>query len=166
MNIFVLDLNPEIAAKYHNDKHVVKMILESTQMLSNAYYDNNKKIIEPEILKSFPRLEGFYKPAHWNHPCSVWARENLDNWLWLFDLSVNLCQEYNSRYKKVHKCEQILKWMKKNIPPLTLNGLTDFAQAMPKKYNSKHIVKAYRNYYIGEKRNIAQWKNGKPWWYK
>jgi hypothetical protein len=29
MNIFVLDENPQIAAQMHNDKHVVKMILET-----------------------------------------------------------------------------------------------------------------------------------------
>ena len=36
MNIFVLDENPVIAAKMACDKHIVKMILESAQMLCTA----------------------------------------------------------------------------------------------------------------------------------
>ena len=37
MNIFYLDRDPVIAAQMMCDKHVVKMILESAQMLSTAH---------------------------------------------------------------------------------------------------------------------------------
>jgi hypothetical protein len=37
MNIFYLDKDPIKAAEYSCDKHVVKMILESAQMLCTAH---------------------------------------------------------------------------------------------------------------------------------
>ena len=37
MNIFYLDRDEQKAAQYHCDKHVVKMILESAQLLSTAH---------------------------------------------------------------------------------------------------------------------------------
>ena len=37
MNIFYLDRDPKIAAQMMCDKHVVKMILESAQILSTAH---------------------------------------------------------------------------------------------------------------------------------
>ena len=37
MNIFVLDRNPVIAAQMQCDKHIVKMIVESGQMLSTVH---------------------------------------------------------------------------------------------------------------------------------
>ena len=36
MNIFFLDWDTEKCAKYHCDKHVVKMILETAQLLCGA----------------------------------------------------------------------------------------------------------------------------------
>ena len=79
MNIFVLDLNIKKCARYHCDRHVVKMILESAQMLSSAL-----------------RLNGWdhgYKVTHPNHPCTIWTRASLSNWKWLRKLaSWNLIQ--------------------------------------------------------------------------
>lgn len=49
MNIFALDKCPKISAKYHCDKHVVKMIIESAQMISTVF-DKYKKH-EPYMLK-------------------------------------------------------------------------------------------------------------------
>ena len=40
MNIFFLHSNPRRCAKYHSDKHLVKMILELTQLLTCAQYFN------------------------------------------------------------------------------------------------------------------------------
>ena len=37
MNIFILDNDPVIAAQMQCDKHVVKMIVESAQMLSTVH---------------------------------------------------------------------------------------------------------------------------------
>lgn len=72
MNVFALDLSPKTAARYHCDAHVVKMILETTQMLSTAHWMRGTR--------------GPYRPTHANHPCSVWVRESTANYKWLHEL--------------------------------------------------------------------------------
>lgn len=69
MNIFILDTNPKIAAQYHVDKHVVKMILETAQLLCSAHWLNGS--------------EAPYKLTHKNHPCAIWTRECVENYNWL-----------------------------------------------------------------------------------
>lgn len=119
MNIFVLDEWPHLAAKDHCDKHVVKMFLESAQMLSTAC-----------------RLSGLdvgYKATHKNHPCSVWVRQSLQNWCWLRELAYCLNEEYKARYNKPHhKSWLVIESLPE--PDLPDIGLTPFAQAMPEQY--------------------------------
>lgn len=157
MNIFVLDENPEIAAKYHNDKHVVKMILETAQLLNNAY---------PDIIENYPINLKRYKKTHHSHPCSIWASQSLKNWNWLAQLGINLCKEYTHRYNKIHKTQSIIEWMIKNPPFLQDIELTQFKQAMPDNIKNEDVVIAYRNYYNTHKRHIAKWTNREipKWW--
>lgn len=160
MNIFVLDLDIDKCAQYHCDKHVVKMILESTQLLFNVYHYNNYSF------NNFLEDRKIYRKTHINHPCSVWTRTSLSNWKWLLSLALSLCKEYSLRYSKEHKSEKILKWMQNNEPNINDTGLTDFAKAMPEKYKSFDIVNAYRQYYIFEKSKISKWKNNNiPDWF-
>ena len=153
MNIFVLDEKVEKCAEYHCDKHVIKMILESAQMLSAVV-----------------RLNGYdvgYKLTHKNHPCTKWARESLSNYNWLVRLTRLLNYEYRYRYDKDinHKSYDLVKTLP--IPDLSDIGLTPFAQAMPDQYKNKNAVKAYRDYYINEKSKFLTWTNRKtPIWYK
>lgn len=165
MNIFVLDLDPKICAQFHVDRHVVKLILESGQLLSNAHY--------------FVGGEGVCKPAYQNHPCAKWTRESLANYKWLSALGLELLAEYTHRYGKIHKWEhnpeesspklrRKMEWLNQNCPDLPQIGLTPFAQAMPDycKVPGKAVA-AYRNYYIYEKNHLAEWKNRDvPEWYK
>ena len=152
LNIFVLDLDPQICAEYHNDRHVVKMLLESGQLLSNAHY--------------FTGSQGICKQTHFNHPCSVWVRESIDNYIWLSQLGYALCDEYTYRYDKTHAWQDNMQWLRDNVPNLPNIGLTPFAQAMPDDYQSKNAVEAYRKYYIKEKGHIAMWKRRQvPYWY-
>ena len=111
MNIFFLDWDPEVCAQYHVDKHVVKMILESCQLLYTCHWTALADGT-PEYLASTPNGTG-YKPTHRNHPCSIWLRESLDNYLWLLRLARALVDEYHFRYgdDKVHKCEEPLDWL-------------------------------------------------------
>ena len=152
MNIFVLDLNPAKAAQYHNDRHCVKMIVETTQLLST----------------SIPYLEpgraGPYKPTHFNHPCAIWTRAGKGNYHWLWKLGLALCKEYTRRYGKIHKCEPYLKALKLSKP--ISREMTPFAQAMPEPYRHRNVIKAYRAYYVGDKRHLAKWTNRPPppWW--
>jgi len=182
MNIFVLDLNPEEAARQHCDKHVVKMILETVQMLITTYYTleniyDNKKLDNNKLKKIFPKFPlkdsenniKYYKLTHVNHPCTKWVRDSLSNFNWLLKLWLALCKEYTFRYKKIHKLEKVLLWIEKNKPNNIIDkGLTEFAQAMPEIYKvEKDAVQSYRNYYIGEKHKFAKWAyTEQPNWWK
>ena len=168
MNIFVLDNNPITAAQYHNNKHVVKMILEAAQMLSTAhrildgeeYTDKSRSGRNIKRWKLEENNDLIYKAVHVNHPCTIWTRESLENYQWHYDLFVALCDEYTYRYGKVHetdtKLRDVLKHPPKNIE--TTKGLTPFAQAMPDYCKNPDGVTAYRNYYIHEKTELCVWK--------
>ena len=156
MNIFVLDNNVDLCAQYHVDKHCVKMILETTQLLNNALVANSK------------HYSPVYKPTHRNHPVSLWAQSSLDNFEWLNRLGLALCTEYTFRYSKIHKCQALLQGfsdvtLKQDIPN---NGLTDFALCMPDQYKVSDPIESYRNYYRADKSHIAKWsKRDVPsWW--
>jgi len=146
MNIFVLDKDPEIAAQMHCDKHVVKMILETAQLLSTAV-----------------RLTGGsygYKATHKNHPSSIWTRKTKGNFYWLQQLGVSLLTEYTFRYDKRHKSTPIILCASADTIP---DGeLTTFAQAMPDEFKHESAVQAYRNYYIGAKQKMLTYTRREP----
>jgi len=153
MNIFVLHRDPQLAAQMACDKHVVKMVLESAQMLCTVV-----------------RVHGFeapYKATHKNHPCTIWARSTQQNWDWLVEHALALCAEYTKRYGKIHKSQKHIEWCKSLLIKLPSFGLTPFAQAMPEQYKNSCVVTAYRAYYHGEKSRFATWNKGTPtpkWW--
>lgn len=153
MNIFVLDHDPNTCAQYHCDKHVVKMILETAQLLCGVHWVLNGNAP--------------YKLSHRNHPCSIWTRECIENYVWLCDLGINLCKEYTYRYNKTHKSQQIIEWCITNLPRLRENGdMTPFALAMPDEYKVNCPIESYRNYYLGAKTSFASWrKRNTPEWY-
>jgi len=161
MNIFVLDLDPKKCAKYHLDKHCVKMILESCQILCGVHWVNDS--------------EAPYKLSHKNHPCSIWARDCVENYIWLCDLGMELCFEYTHRYGKKHKTQEIIEWCMLNIPKnLKEKGnITPFALAMPDTFKETKLknpyeaaVVSYRNYYMGDKKHMATWKHRDiPYWF-
>ncbi len=152
MNIFVLDENIERCAHYHCDQHVVKMILESVQMLCTTL--NKKGFVTP------------YKSTHVKHPCVLWVEQSYDNFVWLKQLCEALNQEYRYRYNKSsdHKSMAVLAQLEGITYPA--NGLTDFAQAMPEQYKLPgDAVQAYRSFYRAEKMAFARWtKRSLPEW--
>ncbi len=153
MNIFAVNNNPKTAAQELCDKHVVKMILESAQMLCAV----------------FPNGDAPYKRAFYNHPCTRWARESVENYEWLLDHAYAMCQEYTRRYGKVHKSLDTIQWCGSNYHKLNIprKGLTKFAQAMPEQYKNDCSVTAYRAYYNGEKAYFAKWtKRDQPEWFQ
>ena len=149
MNIFVLDRDPKIAAYMMCDKHVVKMILESAQMLCAAHHVLGSKLDIP------------YKIAHKNHPSTIWTRECAANYSWLYEHMRALGDEYTKRYNKIHmsitKCKYL--WRFPNDIPRT--EFTQPPQCMPDEYKDKCSIKAYWNYYIGEKHVVANPKTEK-----
>lgn len=169
MNIFVLSDNPIDAAKYHCDKHVIKMIVESTQLLSNAhhyyndinYIDDNYYINELEICK----------PTHINHPCSKWVRETSGNYKWLLELLYNLLEEYQIRYgdnkNKWHKSWNKFDALISLPNDIPIKERTKFVLCMPDEYKCNCPVESYRRYYINEKLKFAKYNYSEiPYWLK
>ena len=141
MNIFALNTNPVVSAQMQHDKHVVKMVLESAQMLCSAF--DREKFDVP------------YKWAHYNHPCTVWSRTNQSNFDWLSLHGLALAQEYTHRYGKIHKSQAVIEWCMDKVKEIDLpkDEITPFSQCMPDEFKDKDSVQAYRNYYIGTKLN-------------
>jgi hypothetical protein len=179
MNIFILDLDPEMCAQYHCDKHLVKMITEHNQILGSIAYTargvHRKADITPEFIqkrfKGFPRSEedGTPKPygiGYRNHPCTQWAGKTLDNYRWLCTLNAEMCKEYTRRYGRKHAGEEITRWYASNHPELPITGMTPFAQAMPEDCKDPDAVIAYRNYYKKYKVKFAKWAHSETprWW--
>lgn len=155
MNIFILDLNITKCAQYHVDKHVVKMITESAQLLSTAVRSTG--------------IDAGYKSTHFNHPCAKWVRESIDNYFWLWDLMCELHKEWQYRYdhkpEKFHGAYTKVHMLPR--PDLPDIGLTPFALAMPDEYKTDDAVASYRSYYMNEKKHLASWKKrGQPDWWK
>jgi hypothetical protein len=155
MNIFFLDENPKLSAKYHVDKHVVKMILETAQLLCGVHHATD------QVTDQVP-----YKLSHKNHPCAIWARESLSNYLYLCELGLELGKEYTYRYGKRHKSIEVIEWCIVNKPNIPDIGFTKPAMAMPDEFKVDSVVESYRNYYMGAKSDLASWKNReKPFWF-
>lgn len=147
MNIFILDSNPEKAAEMLMDKHVVKMALETAQILSTIN-------------------EGPYKPTHVKHPCVLWAKEGIDNYIWLVKHGLSICKEYTYRYSKTHKCQDVIELLQQPFSNIQIPfGATPFKLCMPDEYKTDDPVESYRKYYKSKK-DFASWKiRSKPeWW--
>lgn len=161
MNIFVLDNDPHIAAEMLCDKHSIKMILESTQMLTTAARlcgATDEDI--PLTKRGTP-----YRSTHQNHPCTIWARETRSNFDWLVSHSISMLAEYTKRYGKTHACSDAIHQLATLRHLIPDGDLTPFAQAMPDHYRQSDAVKAYRAYYIGDKAYMATWKTEAPHWW-
>ena len=153
MNIFYLHKDPREAARLQYNKHVVKMILESAQMLCTAHHCYGDKWQKENVP---------YKQAHLNHPSTIWARRSKATYMWLYKHMMGLGYEYWLRYGKQHlsisKCSMFL-----SKPPVHIQGeeFVQPPQAMPDEYKDKCSIKAYWNYYIGEKHVVANTKTEK-----
>jgi len=149
MNIFYLHPDPSKAASFFYEKHKVKMILESAQMLCTAHHVYNNGDNVP------------YKKAHLNHPSTIWVRESVHHYWWLYDHMIALGKEYTARYNKHHlsiaKCRDALFY-----PPLGMpdNGFKEPPQCMPDEYKDPSSLIAYWNYYEQDKHKVRN-KNEK-----
>ena len=145
MNIFYLHKDPAKAATFFYNKHVVKMILESAQLLCTAH-----------VISDGENANVPYKATHKNHPSAIWTRESISNYKWLYDHMIALGEEYTRRYGKKHltilKCSGVLSKAPANI---TKTELTPMPQCMPDQYKVPgNSVEAYWNYYEAEKINV------------
>jgi hypothetical protein len=167
MNIFFLDWDTKKCAEYHCDKHVVKMILETAQLLCGAHHVSHQVPTKyppstDQVTEQVP-----YKLSHKNHPCAIWTRESLSNYLYLCDLGLELCKEYTYRYGKRHKSQEVIEWCLQNRPNIHDVDFTNPPLAMGDEYKiGDDVIESYRNYYKGAKKDFAKWKNREtPSWF-
>ena len=159
MNIFYFDECPIKSARAQPDKMLVKMPLETAQMLCTAHRELDGD--------EYADATGLYKRAYWNHPCTIWARESSANYFWLYKHFLALGREYTFRYGKIHKSvDKLSRALFKQPDNISRIGMTTLAQAMPDEYKDDDPTVAYRDYVIHEK-HYAKWEQGrdKPeWW--
>lgn len=181
MNLFFLDHDLDKCAEYHIDKHVTKMILEATQLLTTTlwidkyigYTPRKLTKIELGVLKDVKhdtppineRIFTRYLSTHENHPCAIWVRSSLDHYYWTINYVLALNDESMYRGNKPHaSCAEALR-----LPePTNLidKGWSTPALAMPDEYKSSNPVESYRRYYNQDKASIASWKKrGVPHWW-
>jgi hypothetical protein len=169
MNIFFLSLITWECAQYHCDKHVVKMILELTQLLWSAHHVTNSSHLQTDKVK-------VYKKTHVNHPMAIWTRISTENYAYVCDLALELCKEYTYRYRlknggpKTHACQPIIEYLQTAVITPTNevikepsfggpSGCTPPPFCVKEKNEKLDLVSNYRNYYITEKSGIAKWTN-------
>ena len=160
VNLFYLDKNPRLCAKYYCDKHVNKIMIEILQILSQIHHDMGE--LEPPYKKCMA-----VKP---NLGPYVWATKSKANYKYCADLAYYLLEEYRFRYDKTeHKCESAIKWLSENIPKSIVNErrtkfiLTDNIKSYGEYFN---VVDASRYNYVDFKCKTDKWtKRSKPEWY-
>ena len=182
INLFVLDKDPVIAAQLQCDKHVVKMIVESAQMLSTVHRmldgipkrgpSKSGKTTTKKWTLPDDREDTFYKAVHIHHPCTVWTMKTNNNYNWHYVHFAALCDEYSYRYGKIHSTDALLrdklKTPPKNIPVgyLTMHPLA--MQSNPECMFPNDPVKSYRMFYQTkqDRFKMAWTKRDIPDWFK
>jgi len=160
MNIFYFYDCPEKSAQAQPDKMLVKMPLETAQMLCTAH-----RVLDGDV---YADTVGLYKTAYKNHPCTIWARESSINYMWLYKHFLALGKEYTYRYGKKHATLDRLKYLTNRPKNITINNsMTEMPQCMPDYCKvQNNPIQAYKSYYINEKKRFATWKKRQiPNWY-
>lgn len=152
MNIFTPYSEQWINAKILDDKRVVKMVLETTQLLSNALHLNNQSNLAP------------YKLTHKNHPCSLWAAESYGNFNWLTRYAYYINSEYSYRYSKIHACNNYTSNFRIAIQYVNFKLI----QSTPLPNCTSYKNMGYDRETSYKLTLIDKWKNDKrrPTWYR
>ena len=180
MNLFIINKDPILAAQEQCDKHVVKMIVESAQMLSTVHRmldgketrrpSTSGKTMAKYFVLPDDRENVLYRACHFNHPCTIWTRESVHNYRWHYLHFAALCDEYTYRYNKIHstdtKLRKALEQLPTNIP---VKKMTPFKLAMASfpECITEDAVESYRNFYMTkQKRFTMAWtKRPQPEWF-
>lgn len=156
MNIFYLDSDPEIAASYLCDKHVVKMIVESAQMLCTAH----RELDDADY-------DWLYKSTHKNHPSAKWVRDSIGHYRWLYNHFEAMVREYHARYNRKHKTfmDKDRGWRLRIAPKnISYEDFIPPPLCMPEECKRDNTIKSYRIYY--KTKTFAEWRyTEKPNWY-
>lgn len=140
MNIFYLSHGHGAAVRYHCDKHVVKQVLETAQILCTALQGRG--------------LDLPYRPTHRRHPCVKWAARESRNRRWLARFGQALADEYEHRYGRVHKSAAVID----QCAGIIGNGSR--VQATPPNvtpFDDVPVPLSYQLYYVSEKLGFAEW---------
>lgn len=156
INIFIVARNPVLAAQMLCDRHVVKMPLESVQMLCTVY-----RQYVPHFIIAVGEL---YLPSHTGNQITKWVGYSASNYRWLVDHAAELFAEYSRRYGKVHASSIMFERVREVPHTMQDHGLTPFTQAMPEQYKGQDAIAAYRRYYVADKvsQPWCEWKRGSP----
>lgn len=186
MNIFALDSSPVLAAQYQCDKHVVKMIVESAQMLCTAHrlLDGTMSIVDKFSSKTGKTRKSkiwqladkqldavLYSVCHQNHPCTIWTAESLANYMWHYDHFCALCDEYTHRYGKKHMTDTKLRFVldgaPQNIPDIPQTPFRLAMQSQPQCMDRNDPITSYRAFYQTKQVSFTmKWTNrAKPDWF-
>lgn len=177
MNIFYVDRDPFMAAYDLCDKHVVKMVLETAQLLSTAHrvLDGKPSVVLSDKGRKITRYtlhnsemdEKLYQATHINHPSSIWARSIRGNYIWLSYHFDALLTEYSYRYERRHKCADLKPLLWEHPLYIQVGDFFPPPLAMPDEYKiSTDHVECYREYYRKGKAQILTWKKTRnpPLW--
>ena len=177
MNIFAVNDHPVLAAIDLCDQHIVKMPIESAQMLSTAHRCLDGDRFEDRTkngrrytrwIFSDERESVLYKSTMRGHPCTQWVMKSLENYCWLAIHALEMCEEYTRRYDKRHGSRDVIEYLRFNYPKNIPNPVrSPFAQAMPDYCKRSDAVDAYQTFYIEEKARFARWsKTPMPKWFE
>jgi len=182
MNIFILNENPELAARDYCNKHLPKMCVEMLQMLGIAVIRHGAT---PDMMPLAKATQKPIKGGYHNHPCTIWVGDSKDNFRWASRHGLELCLEYTRKYGKIHYCENGIRMLSdlRHLIDEELNGksnLSPFALAMPDEYRpeardrdtfekitharAEEAIQAYRRYY--HSKEFAKWDGRRVphWW--
>lgn len=168
MNIFASDQDPIIAARNLDNKRIIKMILESAQILSTAVHTYNPTYHEETKL---------YKVSHLNHPCTKWVIESSDNYLWLHDHYMELMEVYQASYGRIHASYALaehLRYGRNFLPEKPRSDFANCASNLSLGITFSHYtntVQAYRSYLVERwkrDKRVVQFTGRKPprWLYE
>jgi hypothetical protein len=176
MNLFFLSRNPREAARAHCNRHVVKMVLETAQLLSTAHRVADGRLAcgtsksgrkaSVRVLSDAGREGLLYRATHANHPVAAWIRKSSRHYAWAYRLFQELLCEYQFRYGKVHACSKLLAALA--APPTAVRdaGFDEPPKCMPEKFHAAgDAVACYREYYREDKHHLLQYKaRDRPAW--
>lgn len=161
MNIFYTNECPIKAADTLAYRHIVKMILEGTQMLSTCHH----------ILGSDLQLK--YKPTHPNHPSNVWVRKSKAHYEWLWLHTKRMCEIYTETSGKIHKAEYVLDDLISS-PSMAVDTYTPPPACVDNDLKGLPVTTAYRTYlnrkyneWLGREKPLkVEFKVDTPDWFK
>ena len=151
------------------DAHLRKMLIETGQIMRAVL---ERWGIEKENVPLTSKGTR-WRVTHRNHPSTLWAGDDYQNYGWVATHALAMVAEYKRRFGKVHACSRALYdmalpslWMRLAPPGDPTNrGLDNLPMAMPDEYKTDDPIEAYREYYISKQYTMGvamKWTNCDP----